>query len=223
MANSAPALRAGAAAPRSARATADELFEQIPADHRLTRPLELPPRSPPRSSCAGICQTLRAQRRLRGDAELPRRRLLAAPRARGLRRDRRARPSSLTPVWGTPSSDHGRNQAWFEFASQLGELLEHGLRRPAGLQLGLRRRPRDPHGRAHRPAAARCWCPRSIDPGAAGGDPQLLRAAGDGGPHRRDARRLRPGHRRARPRRSRAASSPTGPPRSISRTPPTSA
>ena len=28
------------------------------------------------------------------------------------------------PVWGTPSSDHGRNQAWFEFASQLGELIE---------------------------------------------------------------------------------------------------
>ena len=27
-------------------------------------------------------------------------------------------------MWGTPSSDHGRNQAWFEFASQLGELLE---------------------------------------------------------------------------------------------------
>ncbi len=28
-----------------------------------------------------------------------------------------------TPVWGTPSSDHGRNQVWFEFASQLGELV----------------------------------------------------------------------------------------------------
>lgn len=28
-----------------------------------------------------------------------------------------------TPVWGTPSSDHGRNQVWFEFSSQLGELV----------------------------------------------------------------------------------------------------
>jgi glycine dehydrogenase subunit 1 len=28
-----------------------------------------------------------------------------------------------TPVWGTPSSDHGRNQVWFEFCSQLGELV----------------------------------------------------------------------------------------------------
>jgi glycine dehydrogenase subunit 1 len=27
-------------------------------------------------------------------------------------------------VWGTPSSDHGRNQIWFEWASQLGALLE---------------------------------------------------------------------------------------------------
>jgi glycine dehydrogenase subunit 1 len=27
-------------------------------------------------------------------------------------------------VWGTPASDYGRNQAWFEFCSQLGELLD---------------------------------------------------------------------------------------------------
>ena len=33
------------------------------------------------------------------------------------------RSEFLTPVWGTASSDHGRNQAWFEFASQLGELV----------------------------------------------------------------------------------------------------
>ena len=33
------------------------------------------------------------------------------------------RTEFVTPVWGTPSSDHGRNQAWFEFASQLGELI----------------------------------------------------------------------------------------------------
>ena len=33
------------------------------------------------------------------------------------------RSEFLTPVWGTPSSDLGRNQAWFEYASMLGELL----------------------------------------------------------------------------------------------------
>lgn len=35
-----------------------------------------------------------------------------------------SRPETSTSVWGTPSSDHGRNQAWFEFSSQLGALLE---------------------------------------------------------------------------------------------------
>ncbi|MFP8890532.1 aminomethyl-transferring glycine dehydrogenase subunit GcvPA [Natrialbaceae archaeon A-CW2] len=30
----------------------------------------------------------------------------------------------LTSEWGSPESDQGRNQAWFEFCSQLGELLE---------------------------------------------------------------------------------------------------
>ena len=34
------------------------------------------------------------------------------------------RSEFLTPVWGTSSSDFGRNQAWFEYASMLGELLE---------------------------------------------------------------------------------------------------
>jgi glycine dehydrogenase subunit 1 len=34
------------------------------------------------------------------------------------------RSEFVTPVWGTPASDYGRNQAWFEFTSQLGELLD---------------------------------------------------------------------------------------------------
>jgi len=29
-----------------------------------------------------------------------------------------------TTVWGTPASDQGRFQAWFEYSSQLGELLD---------------------------------------------------------------------------------------------------
>ena len=49
--------------------------------------------------------------------------MLAAPRARRSATRSSRRSEFLTPVWGTPSSDHGRNQAWFEFASQLGELL----------------------------------------------------------------------------------------------------
>ncbi len=35
-----------------------------------------------------------------------------------------ARPELSLSVWGTPSSDHGRNQIWFEWASQLGALLD---------------------------------------------------------------------------------------------------
>jgi len=34
------------------------------------------------------------------------------------------RSEFTTPVWGTPSSDFGRNQAWFEFTSQIGALVE---------------------------------------------------------------------------------------------------
>jgi len=33
------------------------------------------------------------------------------------------RSEFLTPIWGSASSDHGRNQAWFEFCSQIGELV----------------------------------------------------------------------------------------------------
>ena len=35
-----------------------------------------------------------------------------------------SRAEFLTNVWGTPSSDHGRNQSLFEFCSLLGELLK---------------------------------------------------------------------------------------------------
>jgi len=33
------------------------------------------------------------------------------------------RSEFLMAIWGSSSSDHGRNQAWFEFCSQMGELL----------------------------------------------------------------------------------------------------
>jgi glycine dehydrogenase subunit 1 len=34
------------------------------------------------------------------------------------------RAEFLTPVFGSAASDHGRNQAWFEFCSQMGELVD---------------------------------------------------------------------------------------------------
>ena len=102
----------------------DALFEQIPHDHRLMRPLALPPA-------------------LRSEVALHRHMTdLLARNAHcednlsflgggcwqhhvpAICNEITGRSEFLTSVWGTPSSDHGRNQAWFEFTSQLGELLD---------------------------------------------------------------------------------------------------
>src|SRR4051812_28383707 len=123
MANSAPQLRqelldaVGIADP-------EELFAQIPADHRVTRPIELPPA-------------------LAAEGELSRH--LKRTLARNVTCEETLsflgggiwqhhvpaicdeiaqRTEFVTSEWGTAASDHGRNQAWFEFASQLGELLD---------------------------------------------------------------------------------------------------
>ncbi len=73
----------------------EELFEQIPAGHRLTRPLELPPALRAEADLRRhLSELLIAQRLLRGVPQLPGRRLLAAPRAGRLRRDRRRAASS---------------------------------------------------------------------------------------------------------------------------------
>ena len=103
--------------------TIEELFEQIPPDHRLKTPLDLP---------LGI----------KSEASL--RRHLTSILARNQTCEENlnflgagcwqhhvpavvdeivGRSEFLTPVWGSPQSDLGRNQAWFEYSSQLGELL----------------------------------------------------------------------------------------------------
>ena len=104
-------------------ASIEELFEQIPSSHRLDRPLDLP-------------------RALRSEAELRRhlRDMLAKNETcetnlsflgggcwqhhvPAVCDELVGRAEFLTPVWGTPASDHGRNQTWFEFCSQIGELV----------------------------------------------------------------------------------------------------
>ena len=123
MANSAPALKQELLTATGAPDVAS-LFEQIPAEHRVSRPLALPPA-------------------LRSEVDL--RRHLTQVLAKNETAARTlsflgagcwqhyvpavcdeivGRTEFLTPVWGTPSSDLGRNQAWFEWASQLGELLD---------------------------------------------------------------------------------------------------
>ena len=102
----------------------EELFAQIPEDHRLKAPMELPPA-------------------LTSESELKRHMLGLLSKNTSCEEalsflgggcwqhhvpaicDEIIRRSEfLTPVWGTASSDLGRNQAWFEFTSQLGELVD---------------------------------------------------------------------------------------------------
>ena len=103
---------------------AEELFAQIPADHRSD-------------------DRVRPVPGIRSEYEL--RRLIETRLRGGISTDSHvsflgggywkhhvpalcdeivSRPEISTSVWGTPSSDHGRNQAWFEFTSELGALVD---------------------------------------------------------------------------------------------------
>jgi glycine dehydrogenase subunit 1 len=105
----------------------EELFEQIPADHRIRKPLALPPA-------------------LRSETELRRHLLKTLAKNQTCEAnlsflgggcwqhyvpaacDEIVRRSEfLTSVFGNAQSDHGRNQAWFEFCSQIGELVKMDL------------------------------------------------------------------------------------------------
>lgn len=102
----------------------EELFAQIPADHFRKAPLEMPPQ-------------LASEMELRRD--------LLSKLAKNVDCERAlnfigagcwqhhvpavvdeiiGRNEFLTNVFGSFQSDHGRNQAWFEFQSQLGELID---------------------------------------------------------------------------------------------------
>ena len=99
----------------------ESLFSQIPAAHRLKGPLELPP---------AIVSEAALRRHLvdmLGRNEHCERNLsflgggIWQHHVPAVCDEIVRRSEFLTPVWGTPSSDHGRNQAWFEFCSQLGD------------------------------------------------------------------------------------------------------
>jgi glycine dehydrogenase subunit 1 len=101
----------------------DELFEQIPAAHRLSRPLNLPPAIPSEAALRRhLLDTLARNKSCEDYLSF-----LGAGCWRhhvpAICDEIVGRSEFLTPVWGTPSSDHGRNQAWFEFCSLLGELV----------------------------------------------------------------------------------------------------
>ncbi|MGF7135914.1 glycine dehydrogenase subunit 1 [Paraburkholderia sp. EB58] len=126
MANSVSAIQQEMLAAIGAKTIA-ELFEQIPADHRTQVPLDLPPALASEAALKRhLMDTLSQNRHCESELSFL---------GGGCWRhhvpaicDEIARRSEfLTSVWGTPSSDQGRYQAWFEFCSQLGELVDCDL------------------------------------------------------------------------------------------------
>jgi glycine dehydrogenase subunit 1 len=123
MANSAAGLREELCAAIGVT-DAEELFAQIPADHITQRPFSLPPAL---ASELALSRHLRTTLSKNVDCEQALSFLGGGcwqHHVPAVCDELATRTEFLTPVWGTASSDHGRNQAWFEFASQLGELLE---------------------------------------------------------------------------------------------------
>jgi glycine dehydrogenase subunit 1 len=106
--------------------TIEELFVQIPQDHRTKRTINLPPALSEAELRRHVLETLSKNRTVENNlsflgAGVWQHHVPAAV-------DEVVRRNEwLTSVFGEPSSDHGRNQAWFEFSSQLGELLELDL------------------------------------------------------------------------------------------------
>jgi glycine dehydrogenase subunit 1 len=104
-------------------ASSEELFAQIPNRHRLRTGTGLPPPITSEASLRRHLRSILAKNRscdnvlsfLGGGCWQHHVPAVCDEIVR--------RSEFLTPVWGTPSSDHGRNQAWFEFTSQLGELV----------------------------------------------------------------------------------------------------
>ena len=101
-----------------------EFFEQIPPSHRLRRPLDLPRQ---------LSSEAELRRHLQGflDRTSSCEETLSFLGAGAYRHhvpaicdELAARFEWQTSVMGTSSSDYGRYQAWFEWASQLGELLD---------------------------------------------------------------------------------------------------
>ncbi len=101
----------------------ESLFEQVPRDHYRKAPPQLPPML---SSELELRRDLRSKLGRNQDCERNLNFLGAGcwqHHVPAVVDEIVGRTEFLTPVWGSYQSDHGRNQAWFEFNSQLGELL----------------------------------------------------------------------------------------------------
>ncbi len=104
----------------------EDLFVQIPNEHRMIRPLDLPPALSERELRRHLIDTLAKNSTTEDNisflgAGIWQHHVPAAV-------DEIVRRNEwLTSIYGEPSSDHGLYQAWFEFCSQLGELLNLDL------------------------------------------------------------------------------------------------
>jgi glycine dehydrogenase subunit 1 len=101
----------------------ESLFAQIPEEHRFKGTLDLPPAIP---SEVALKRHMLEILRKNEDCERNLSFLGAGiwqHHVPAVVDEVVGRTEFLTSVWGTPSSDHGRNQAWFEFCSMLGELV----------------------------------------------------------------------------------------------------
>jgi len=99
------------------------VFEQIPADHYRKTPLDLPPAL---NSEMELKRDLVSKLRKNEDCETNLSFLGAGVwqhHVPAIVDEIVGRTEFATNVWGSYQSDHGRNQAWFEFSSQLGALL----------------------------------------------------------------------------------------------------
>lgn len=122
MANSAPGVVEAMLAEIGASSVA-ALFEQIPADHFRRAPLDLPPAL---ASEVELRRDLVGKLRKNADCEENLSFLGAGVwqhHVPAIVDEIVGRTEFATNVWGSLQSDHGRNQAWWEFASQLGALL----------------------------------------------------------------------------------------------------
>jgi glycine dehydrogenase subunit 1 len=99
------------------------LFAQIPQAHRLRGTLDLPPALPSETALKRHLVTTLARNR---NCEQTLNFLGAGcwqHHVPAVCDEVARRTEWLTSVFGSPMSDHGRNQAWFEFCSQIGELV----------------------------------------------------------------------------------------------------
>jgi glycine dehydrogenase subunit 1 len=122
MANATPEAKAAMLAAIGAP-DIESLFAQIPADHRFRGTLDLPPAL---TSEVALKRHMLELLKKNADCEQNLSFLgsgIWQHHVPAIVDEVVGRTEFLTSVWGTAMSDHGRNQAWFEFCSLLGELV----------------------------------------------------------------------------------------------------